>query len=204
MTSEPLLLLGLIGASVWVGRSWLTDYRAEIEGKPRDRALPGATPASTFACTVAALGALLLLAGETSAEHLLGLSAEQSMMTALLAVYAVLSAPVMEEVLFRGYLVIEHRGRAVLWIGIVSASLLFTLLHPFLWKWTDGGFSVQLGPKAWFSTVMVFAMSIWFYAVRFFRLNAQRSLLPCLVAHTAKNVGVVLIKYSQGFLGGWW
>jgi hypothetical protein len=40
--------------------------------------------------------------------------------------------------------------------------------------------------------------------VRFFGLNPQRSLLPCFVAHAAKNLGVLAIKYVQGFVGGWW
>ena len=51
---------------------------------------------------------------------------------------------------------------------------------------------------------MIFAASLWFYTVRFFGLNPQRSLLPCVAAHAAKNLGVFTIKYVQGFVGGWW
>jgi hypothetical protein len=29
-------------------------------------------------------------------------------------------------------------------------------------------------------------------------------LLPCFVAHAAKNLGVFAIKYAEGFVGGWW
>jgi membrane protease YdiL (CAAX protease family) len=125
-------------------------------------------------------------------------------MSALFGVYSILGAPVLEEVLFRGYVVIENRGRAALWGGVLGVSLLFALLHPFLWEWKDKGFTVNLGVKAWFSTAAIFAVSVWFYTVRFFRLNPQRSLLPCFVAHATKNLGVFAIKYVQGFVGGWW
>jgi len=111
---------------------------------------------------------------------------------------------VIEEVLFRGYLVIEHRGRALLWAGAVGVSFLFALLHPFLWEWNGRGLTVHFSAKAWFSTAVLFLTSLWFYTVRFFRLNPQRSLLPCFVAHATRNLGVLVIKYVEGFVGGWW
>jgi hypothetical protein len=125
-------------------------------------------------------------------------------MTALASLYSLLGAPVIEEVLFRGYLVIEHRGRAALWGGVVGASVLFALLHPFLWDWTGESLTGRFGAKAWFSTTAILAGSLWFYTVRFFELNPQRSLLPCFAAHATKNLGVFMIKYVQGFVGGWW
>jgi membrane protease YdiL (CAAX protease family) len=204
MTTDPLFLLLLIGASVWVARAWTMDYRAALAGTPNERALPGATTASAPAVAIAPLGALVILAAETGGEHVLGLSAQQSQVTALFSLYSILGAPVIEEVIFRGYLVIEHRGRVALWAGAVCVSFLFALLHPFMWEWTDKGFTVNVGAKAWFSTAVVFAVSLWFYAVRFFRLNPHRSLLPCFVAHATKNLGVFAIKYLQGFVGGWW
>jgi membrane protease YdiL (CAAX protease family) len=111
---------------------------------------------------------------------------------------------VIEEVVFRGYLAIENRGRLLLWAGVVGVSLLFAVLHPFLWKWNGQGLTLHFGAKAWFSTAMVFAVSLWFYTVRFFQLNPQQSLLPCFVAHATKNLGVFAVKYIQGFVGGWW
>lgn len=204
MSKDPLLLLALIGASVWVGRWWVIDYRAALAGKPHDRSLPGARPASAATVAIASLGALIILVGETGGEYVLGLSAEQSRMTGLFGLYSILGAPVMEEIVFRGYLVIENHGRAMLWAGVVVASLLFALLHPLLWQWNDNGLTVHFGAKAWLSTATVFAVSLWFYTVRFFGLNPKRSLLPCLVAHAAKNLGVFAIKYAQGFVGGWW
>ena len=204
MTQDPLLLLLLIGAAVWVARAWTIDYRATLAGKPNERALPGATPASTWAVTIGSLGALLILAAETGGEYAFGLSAEQSKVTALFGLFSILGAPVLEEVFFRGYLVIENRGRGARWGGIVAASLLFALLHPFLWEWTGRGLTIHVGAKAWFSTTATVAGTLWLYAVRFLGVNRHRSLLPCFVAHGTKNLGVIGIKYVQGFVEGWW
>jgi len=204
MATDPLILLLLIGASAWLTRWWVMDYRAALAGTPNDKALPGATPASAGTMAIASLGALAILAAETGGEHVLGLSAEQSQMTALVGLYSIFGAPVLEEILFRGYVVIEDRGRAKLWAGVVGVSLLFALLHPFLWEWKDRGLTFNLGVKAWFSTAVIFLASLWFYTVRFARPNPQRSLLPSFVAHATKNLGVFAIKYVQGFVGGWW
>jgi membrane protease YdiL (CAAX protease family) len=124
-------------------------------------------------------------------------------MTGLFALYT-LAAAFVEELIFRGYLVVENRGRPALVAGIIGASLLFALLHPFLWAWKDRTLVFHFGSKAWFSTGMIFAGSLWFYAVRFSPLNPTRSLLPCIAAHAAKNAGVIAIKYAQGYLAGWW
>jgi CAAX protease family protein len=204
MITDHLLQFLLVGAAVWVARGWVSDYRAALAGKPNDKAFPGATPVSGVAVALASVGALLILAAETAGEHALGVSAQQSKVTVLFSLYSIGAAPVIEEVLFRGYLVIENRGRLMLWAGVVGVSLLFALLHPFLWEWNGKGLTVHFGAKAWFSTAMVFAVSLWFYTVRFFQLNPQRSLLPCFVAHATKNLGVFAVKYVQGFVGGWW
>jgi membrane protease YdiL (CAAX protease family) len=204
MTTDSLFLLLLIGAAVWVARAWTLDYRAALAGMPNERALPGATPASAGAVAIAALGALVILAAETGGEHVLGLSTGQSQVTALFSLYSILGAPVIEEAIFRGYMVIEHRGRVALWGGVVGASLLFALLHPLLWEWNGTSLTVHVGAKAWFSTAAIFMTSLWLYTVRFVRLNPQRSLLPCFVAHATKNLGVLAVKYVHGFVGGWW
>jgi CAAX amino terminal protease family. len=204
MIGDQLLLLLLLGASIWLARSWMIDYRAALAGKPSEKPLPGSTPASGRAVAVASFGVLCILAAETGGEHVLGLSAEQSTMTALFGLYSILGAPVIEEVVFRGYLVIEDRGRVVLWAGVVGVSLLFALLHPFLWEWNGKGLTVLFNANAWFSTAAIFVGSLWFYTVRFFGLNPQRSLLPCFVAHATRNLGVFAIKYVLGFVGGWW
>ncbi len=193
----------MILASGLVAKWWWDDYRAARQGAPQPRAFPGATPASGRVLLIAVVGALGLLAVETAGEHALGLTAQQSRMTVLFGLYTLVAAFV-EELIFRGYLVVENRGRAALVTGIVGASLGFALLHPFLWEWQEGAFQLKGDAKAWFSTAMVFAGSLWFYAVRFLPLNPTRSLLPCVAAHLAKNLGVLGIKYAEGFVSGWW
>jgi membrane protease YdiL (CAAX protease family) len=200
---NPWLLAGMILAGGVVAKWWWDDFRAASRGAPHPRAFPGATPASRGALVLAAVGAFVLLAMETAGEHALGLTAQQSRMTGLFALYTLIAA-FAEELVFRGYLVVENRGRASLVAGIVGASLAFAVLHPFLWEWSDGTLQVHNHPKAWFSTAAVFANSLWFYAVRFMPSNPSRSLLPCFAAHLAKNAGVIAIKYTQGFVDGWW
>lgn len=202
MTDHPLLLLLMTAGAVYVAKLWRDDLRAALAGQPHAQALPGATPASGRALGYAAAGAIVLLALETVGEIRLGIAGEQSQMTALFALYT-LAAPVVEELIFRGYLVVDRRGPAVRWLAIVGASLLFAALHPFLWKWEEGLLWVG-GRKGWFSTGMVFLGSLWFYTVRFAAWNPQHSLLPCFAAHATKNLGVIAIKAAQGFLVGWW
>ena len=158
-------------------------------------------PAQPMALAVAAAGMALILAGETWGENTLGLTAQQSRVTWLFGVYTLVAA-IIEEIIFRGYLVIEQRGSATLWAGAAGASLLFAALHPFLWRWDDAGFILKLNAKGWFSTAAVFATSLWLYAIRFGAWNPTRSLLPCIVAHAGKNLGVFAIKHAQGFVSG--
>lgn len=202
MNDHPLLLLLMIGAGAYVAHLWRSDCRAAQAGQPNPGALPGAAPASRRMLILATGGALTLLALETWGEIRLGIASEQSRLTLLFAIYT-LSAAILEEVIFRGYLVIRGRGTGMRWVGILAASAAFALLHPFLWKWEEG-FQLTLGLKGWFSTGMIFLGSLWFYAVRFAGWNPAHSLLPCFVAHLTKNLGVIAIKAQQGFIDGWW
>ncbi len=200
---NPWLLTGMILAGCMVAKWWRDDYRSVRQGSPHPRAFPGASPASRRMLVIATVGALVLLAAETTGEQVLGLTAQQSRITVLFGLYSLVAA-FLEELIFRGYVVMENRGPAALITGIVGASLGFAVLHPFLWEWKDGTLSLHGGAKAWFSTGAIFAGSLWFYAVRFLPGNPSRSLLPCVAAHLAKNLGVVAIKYAQGFVSGWW
>jgi uncharacterized protein len=194
--TNPLLILVMTGVGFYIAKLWRDDLR-----KPHAGAMPGATPAAPRAVWIAIAGALVILALETAGEKALGIDAEQSRMTWLFAVYSVLAAPVIEELIFRGYLVIEGKGKPALWGGIFVASLGFALLHQHLLKW-DGGFVFTPTPKAWFTTGVLFVTSLWWYTARFASWNPSRSLLPCMVAHAAKNAGVVLVKASAGYMGG--
>ncbi len=201
---DPWLLLGLTGAGLYVAKLWWGDVQAAKRGAPAKGAFPGATAASGKAVGIAVAGALAIVALETAGERALGLDAEQSKMTWLFAAYAVLAAPIIEELIFRGWLVVETKGRATMWAAAVGASVAFAALHPFLWRWEDAGFELTLTPKGWFSTGAVLAASLWFYAARLGPWNPSRSLLPCFAAHAAKNAGVVAVKAATGFMGGLW
>jgi membrane protease YdiL (CAAX protease family) len=202
MSDQPLLLLLMIAAGLYVGKLWQDDRRAALAGQPNPGALPGATAAPLNIVFVAIAGALVLLALETWGEIRLGIAAEQSRITALFGLYT-LSAAIIEEVIFRGYVVVKSNRRSLRWAGIIAASTVFALLHPFLWNW-ENGFTLSLGLKGWFSTGMIFTGSLWFYAMRFAGWNTTQSLLPCFAAHLTKNLGVIAIKAQQGFVEGWW
>lgn len=201
MNDHPLLLLTLGVAGLYLGKLWLDDLRAANAGRAVAHALPGATPASGTAVGIAVLGALGLLGLETLGENALGLAAQQTRITWLFGLYT-LTAAVIEEVIFRGYLVLEGHGKALQWAGVVGASVLFAALHPFLWRWDQTGFALTLTDKGAFTTTVVFATSVWFYVARFATWNPSRSLLPCIAAHAARNAGVLAIKAAQGFVVG--
>jgi len=203
--NHPLLLLLMTAAGLYVGKLWRDDRRASrAAGRPDPRALPGATDAPPRAVWIAVTGALVILAAETFGENALGLADQQSHMTWLFALYSVAAAPLIEEMIFRGWLVIEQRGRAAMWAGVMGASVGFAALHPFLWRWDDTGFAFTFSAKGWFSTAAVLATSLWLYAARLAPWNPRRSLLPCFAGHAAKNLGVVAIKAAAGFMAGLW
>ncbi len=203
MSDSPILIILLFVGSIYVGRMWWEDLQAYKSGHPHPGALPGATPTTRRAVVIAVMGALVILAAETIGEILLGLDEQQSEITMLFGLYTLVAA-VIEEIIFRGYLVVTHRGTTARNLAIVGASLLFALLHPFLWEWDDGALQLTLTTKGWFSTSAIFVGSLWFYYVRFMPSNSHHSLLPCFAAHAAKNLGVFAIKGAQGFVTGFW
>jgi membrane protease YdiL (CAAX protease family) len=203
MSENPLVVAAMIVVSAALFQLWWGDLRAATADHPNPRAFPGALPCSRRALLIAVVGSLLLLAIETAGEAALGLTAQQKTVTALWSLYT-FAAAFTEELAFRGFLVVTHRGRSALWASIVGFSLLFALFHPFLWEWTDGRLVFTFTLKGWFSTAMVFAGSLWFYALRFSAVNSTRSLLPSIVAHLTKNLGVFAVKAAAGFVTGWY
>ncbi len=202
MSENPLPLLFMMAVSLYIAKLWRDDLKLNQAGNPHPSALPGTATAPRQAYVYAIVGSLLFLGLETWGEYRLGIVSEQSELTILFALYT-LVAPIIEEIIFRGYLVINKHGATVRWLGIIAASALFALAHPFLWEW-DGGIVLTLTVKGAFSTLAAFVFSLWFYSVRFASWNPQRSLLPCFVAHGAKNLGVIGIKAAQGYIVGWW
>lgn len=202
-TDQPLLLVFSILASGVVAKWWWDDYRATMAGRPPSRSLPGTTRAPRSAHLIAIAGAVALVVAESAAEHAIGISDQQTKMTVLFGAHT-LGAAFLEEVIFRGYVIAANRGRALLVASAAGASMLFALLHPFLWAWQGGTLQFQGDAKAWFSTAALFTGSLWFYYVRFMPTNPRRSLLPSITAHLARNLAVFAIKLLQGHVTGWW
>lgn len=202
MTENPAWIVLMVIAGAFLFHLWWSDLRAAKSGTPNPRALPGATPCGFQVILLAVAGALLLLGIETGGEAVLGISNEQRTLTVLFSAYTLVAAFI-EELAFRGYLVVTKHGKAALCASIFAFSLLFTLFHPFLWDWENGTLTLHFTTKGWFSTAMVFACSLWFYILRFLPLNPSRSLLPCIAAHFTKNLGVFVVKAVGGFVSGW-
>lgn len=205
-----VILFSLV--AIWLARMWILDARANPCG---GGSLPGASRCPARAVLIAIAGTLILLAMETWGEIRLGISDEQKDVTWwALPMFA--AAAFTEEVIFRGYLVIERRGKFALWAGAIALSLVFALLHDHLWQFempeerpngwlaaARDGFSLNFSTKAFFSTGFIFAGSLWFYFVRFFKWNPHASLLAPIAAHLAKNLAVFAIKLAQGHVSGW-
>jgi membrane protease YdiL (CAAX protease family) len=198
LNENPLMILAYVGIAAYMLYMYFGDLRAEESGNPNPKAMPGATVARLPVYLIGLAGALALLAIETGGEIALGIVAEQSEMIWYF-VFASLGAGVVEEVFFRGFLVVENKGRAALIGSCVGFSLVFALIHGHFWS-TEEGFAWTFTTKAWFTTALLFANSLWFYALRFGPLNPTRSLFPCMVAHASSNLGVFVVKLSQGYV----
>ena len=198
MNENPLMILLYVGVATYVGQIYWSDYKAAKSGEANVGAMPGAVVAPLGAFAIGTLGALLLLVLETSGEIALGVVDEQSEMVWFF-VFAIIAAGVVEEVIFRGYLVIDNKGRSLLIASAVGFSLIFAIIHGHLWSREDG-FEWTLTGKAFFSIGILFANSLWFYAVRFGPWNPKRALFPCMLAHAASNLGVFFVKWAQGYV----
>jgi len=198
MNENPLVIVLYVGVAIYVGKMYWGDYLAAKVGQPNTSALPGAVAASLGAFVIGTLGALVLLALETGGEIALDVVDEQSEMVWFF-VFAGIAAGVVEEIIFRGFLVVENKGRAWLMGSCVGFSLIFAVLHAHLWTVTDG-FEWDFTAKSLFSTGILFANSLWFYAVRFGPWNPNRSIFPCMLAHAASNLGVFFVKLAQGYV----
>jgi membrane protease YdiL (CAAX protease family) len=198
LNENPLMILAYVGIAAYMFHMYYGDLRAERSGTPNPKAMPGSTVAAVSVYGLGILGALVLLAIETGGETALGIVVEQSEMIWYF-VFAALGAGVVEEVLFRGFLVVENKGRAALVGSCVGFSLIFALIHGHFWS-TEVGFAWTFTTKAWFTTALLFANSLWFYALRFGPWNPRRSLFPCMVAHAASNLGVFFVKLAQGYV----
>jgi len=204
------MILLYLGIAAYVGSMYWGDYKSGRAEDPDAGAMPGATATSPVAILIAVVGALLILAVETGGEIALGVASEQSEMVWYF-VFAIVAAGIVEEVIFRGYLVVDKKSTAALVASCVGFSLIFALIHFHVfsleypddvpwWKFWSAEIEWTLTSKAWFSTTILFANSLWFYACRFGPWNRSRSIFPSMIAHAASNLGVFFVKLVQGYV----
>jgi membrane protease YdiL (CAAX protease family) len=201
MLDSPLITIALFVGALYILKLYLDDARQAAGGTPNPKALPGAVFSARPAYVLGIVGAIVLLAFQTVGESLLGLTDQQSVLPWIMLLAAI-AAGIIEEVIFRGYLVVTKKGTAVLWLSILGFSLLFSLLHNHVWKWEDGALEFHFTLKAFWTHFALFLNSVFFYFCRFNPWNPTRSLLPCFVAHIVMNVGVFLVKWQQGYMDG--
>lgn len=208
MTESPLLILVLFAGAAYLAKLWYDDYRATNSGNPNPRALPGATSASLKLIWIGVFGAIILVGIETVGEISLGVSEDQTDIPAILLL-SMIGAGILEEIIFRGYLAIQSKGRNLLILSVIGFSLLFALLHyQYYIDYSNEGdyatLTIKLGLKESWSLMILFVNSLWFYSLRFLKWNPNRSLMPCFSAHIASNIAVFVVKLAQGHVVGLW
>lgn len=187
LTAAKALLYCALGLFVLV--AWARERRKRARNGEPEKFWPGTTYAPTAAYFIAAAGALLITIAEAAVEKRAGLTDQQDVLPAIF-VFQLLGASVVEEMLFRGFVAPgELIGRKLLALMIVG-SLVFALIHNFDLGTAEGKLNA----------VFAFVTSLWLYVVRFNPLNPDRSLLPCFMAHTVRNLAVFGIKGAQGFI----
>ncbi|MEY4378624.1 MAG: hypothetical protein RLZ85_505 [Verrucomicrobiota bacterium] len=187
LTAAKALLYCALGLFVLV--AWARERRKRTLNGGPEKFWPGTTYAPSGAYFVAAAGAILITIAEAAVEKRAGLTEQQSVLPAIF-IFQLLGASVVEEMLFRGFVAPgELAGRKLLALMIVG-SLVFALIHNF-----------DLSePEGKVNAAFAFITSLWLYVVRFNPLNPDRSLLPCFMAHTVRNLAVFGIKGAQGFI----
>lgn len=205
---DVLYSLGMFAVAAWLFKMWLSDTRNFVcTGTPAKGEFPGARPVSIKLAVFGAMCGVVLLAAITAAE-IAGGGVEEQTKVSFMAIFSWTAAAFIEELIFRGYLIVQNKGKLLLWGSAILFSLIFALCHPFFWDFSipeNGGlaeasFAINLTEKAARDTIFVFLSSMVFYALRFCPQNKMRSLIPCVAAHLAYNLGVFCVKAAQGFV----
>ncbi len=187
---------------------WFGDFlHFKKTGEFRKGALQGATTVPLKLVVSAMAIAIALLVIHTFTEISLGVENQQTKVS-FWALFSWVGAAFVEELIFRGYLVVQNKGQCALICSILFFSVVFALGHPFLWDYTVAdGASIFAGEWKWNftlqaanSTLSILECSLLFYCLRFVSMNKNRSILPCVAAHCAYNVGVFITKLAQGFV----
>ncbi|MEI6460429.1 MAG: CPBP family intramembrane glutamic endopeptidase [Verrucomicrobiota bacterium] len=186
-TTVEALLYFVLGACVLA--AWVGEYRQRRIKNSGELFWPGTESAPWAAYFVAAAGALLITIAEANVEVRYEITDQQSVLPAI-SILALIGASIIEEVVFRGFTAPSHLTGPKLLGVIFVGSLIFALIHDFDLKSASGRSS----------TIFAFLTSVWLYLARFNPLNPSRSLLPCFIAHTVRNLAVFGIKWSEGFI----
>jgi uncharacterized protein len=114
--------------------------------------------------------------------------ASQSLSTAgwLISVaFAVVVAPITEELLFRGLLFRSIRDRAGFWVGAIVSAVVFGLAH--------------YEPDAWQNTLLLQSTMVFTGLALAWIYQRRGNLLPCIAAHMMFNaIGITLIFTFRG------
>lgn len=206
LQDDLIYSVGTFAVGAYLFYMWLADRKYFVaNSKPRKGAFAGAVPCSAKIVWLGGVLALLLLATQVLAEYSFGFTSSQTEVGAF-ALFSWVAAAFVEELVFRGYLVVQNRGKAWLVVSILFFSLIFALAHPFFWDYKiadetqAGGWVWNFTAKAAFDTLCIFECSLLFYFMRFASFNPTRSLLPSVAAHFAFNIGVFAVKAMQGFV----
>ncbi len=187
LTAAKALLYCALGLFVLI--AWFRDRRRRQANPSAEGFWPGTTYAPAAAYFVAGAGAILITIVEAAVEKRAGLTNQQSVLPTIF-IFQLIGASIVEEALFRGFVAPgEFYGRKLLTVIIVG-SLVFAVIHNFDLNQAEGRVSA----------VFAFITSLWLYLARFNPLNPDRSLLPCFMAHTVRNLAVFGIKWAQGFV----
>ena len=198
MNDSPITVFLYCAIALYLVYLYRCDIKAFCRGLHVAKALPGATPISLMLTVFSLLAGTFLLANAVLGEYALDLVDLQNEMVWFF-VFATLSAGVVEELIFRGYLVIENKGSRVLALSCIGFSFLFAMIHPNLWSF-DGGFHWIFSTNAIYDTWILVLNSLFFYSLRFGPWNPQRSILPSMIAHGVFNFGVFGVKWFQGYI----
>lgn len=215
MNDDPIIILAIAAGTGYLLKMWLDDYKSNVCGKPHPKALPGAWPAPMGLVVFGIVAALLIVGIETGGEYALGVSKEQSDVV-VFSLLMWISAGVIEELVMRGFLADFLLPKLGIRKMVFGVSVLFALLHVQYWiEFPEAEAKefardpslfldcrLKLGIKTAWTLLILFANSLLFFAVRYAPQNKKHSLLPCIAAHIASNLGVFLVKLAQGHVVG--
>jgi membrane protease YdiL (CAAX protease family) len=189
MTTPTLVASFYFALGLAVLGAWGYEYLKRLRTGGPESFWPGTSRAPWQASLLIAAVMLLITVAETAVERRFGVVDQQSVIAPSFLL-AMLGASIIEEAVFRGFTAPSHFGGAKLLALIVVGSLVFSAIHGFDIKDTQGRIS----------TLFAFLTSIWLYVARFNPLNPERSLIPCFTGHAVRNLAVFGIKWAQGFI----